>query len=179
MPTQEQLRKEQDPFDKAQNLEPVVEQALQTAPDKRAAEADHRAAAAERAEREKPAPQVLAEIPQQGGASDEAVQRLFNHFIEKQQPEPSEAEKDEKQDSPAPAVDARRGRKDPPRQKGRAEQYKTGIAADFVPSSKVVVGELDVPRKRRRGEPDALPGPAELEPADSLTPEAASHKKDS
>lgn len=179
MPTQEQLRKEQDPFDKAQNLEPAVEQALQTAPDKRAAEADHRAAAAERAEREKPAPQLLAEIPQQGGASDEAVQRLFNHFIEKQQPEPSEAEKDDKQDAPAPAADARRGRsRDPLRQKGRAEQYKTGIAADFVPSSKVVVGELDVPRRRRRGEP-GLPGPDELAPTGTLVPEAASHKKDS
>lgn len=154
MPTQEQLRKEQDPFQKLESAPPAVDQALQTAPEKRAADADHRAAEAERSEREKPAPGVLAEVPQQGGASDEVVSRLYNHFTDKKQPEKSA---DEKQRSPV-ASEARRGRKDRvPQQRSPGDEYQTGMAADFVPNTKVVVGELDIPptggKRRRRGAP--------------------------
>ena len=173
MPMHEQiLRKEQDPFHK-------VEEQPETAAEHAAAESQRRVEATERVTtaaeptaQEQLAPSVIAHLPGQTAASDEAVKHLFMHFAERERKGGQNREELQRgsstQTDPRTSARAREPRGQANREPG--EEFKDGFAADFMPDSQLVGADLDDrprggtgdaaidawdgqsgPRRRRRG----------------------------
>jgi hypothetical protein len=170
MPMHEQiLRKEQDPFHKEEGQnQTALEQAA--AVRQQRVEAEERlVTAGEPTAQEALAPSVMAHLPGQTGASDEAVKQLFNHFSERERKGGQSAE-EEAQQNTATQTDPRTSAKskDPNGSLDRkaGDEFTEGFAADFMPDSQFVGADLDdrpraegadvwdgtsSPRRRRRG----------------------------
>ena len=146
MPMHEQiLRKEQDPFHKVEEQNDS-EQTHAAAVSRQRVEAQERlTTAGEPTAQEQLAPSVVAHLPGQTGASDEAVKQLFNHFSERErkggQSEDEAQQASATQTDPRTSARAREPRGHKERRAG--DEFKDGIAADFVPDSQFVGADLD------------------------------------
>ncbi len=139
------LRKEQDPFHKPEGqLETEAEQAA-AAGHRRVDAEEQRAAQTERTSLELMAPSVVAHLPGQTAASDEAVKHLFTHFTERENKEGLPAEAAQRvtatQTDPRTTARAREPRGKWYREVG--EEFKEGFAADFMPDSQIAGPSID------------------------------------
>jgi hypothetical protein len=147
MPTQEQLlRKEQDLFSK---LESETESARTSAmaADELSRVPELREVREMRTKVEKLPPSALAELPQQSQASQEAVRHLFHHFSErlrKGELTPEEQEHHSAtQTDPRTTSESREPLGSLRRDNERADEFKDGMAADFVTDSQVSAAAMD------------------------------------
>ena len=146
MPMHEQiLRKEQDPFHKEEDQNETAQEHAVAARQQRVEAQERLTTAGEPTAQEQLAPSVTAHLPGQTGASDEAVKQLFNHFSERERK--GGQSEDEQHDTTATQTDARTtARARDPRgslQRKPGDEFKEGIAADFVPDSQLVGADLD------------------------------------
>lgn len=138
------LRKEQDPFHKPEaERETEAEQAA-AAGHRRVDAEEQRATESERTRLEQLAPSVVAHLPGQTGASDEAVKHLFTHFAERAN---QDRLTEEAQRISATQTDPRTtARAREPRGKWHKEvgdEFKEGFAADFMPDSQLAAPAID------------------------------------
>ena len=163
------LRKEQDPFHKPEDQKETAQEHAAAASQRLVEAAERSVTASEPTALEQMAPSVMAHLPGQTGASDEAVKHLFTHFSERK----GEEEDGEEQQTTATQTDPRTSaRAREPRghvDHEPGEEFKDGFAADFMPDSQFVGADLDDrprgggdgvidawdgtsgPRRRRRG----------------------------
>jgi hypothetical protein len=144
MPMLDQLlHKEVDPFQKSEEQTSKDEHGVLSVGQQRRAE-ETRLLQEERTAMAQIAPSVVADLPQQSPASQEAVQRLYSHFTEQKSTAKSEDQKDPDQTTPA---EPKHGQKFKPlkgkNQRRPGDQVKEGVGADFVRDSAIVAGEMD------------------------------------
>jgi hypothetical protein len=123
------------------------------------------------------APHIVAQLPQKTEASDEAVQRLFDHFAERTASIEGAVDQRQKLDDDTrertvAQPDARtQGKSTPARGVDVDDEVKDGSAADFLADSARAAGDRDVPavvedgfddstspRRRRRARTSARVG---------------------
>lgn len=172
MPTlEEELHREPHLFQKEQEPERVQEQAAESRQE--LLKLEQKGLDAKREHEAELRPEAAAELVHNTESSDEAVEKLFEHFVEEHH------EEDEEEKQTATQVDVRqRGRNESETAEREPDDaFDEGVEGDFQRDAKIVIGELDthpasgdvtdeIQRKRRRGirieDPLSLP---ETEPS--------------
>ena len=130
------LRKEQDPFHKPEAAKETEAEQAAAAGHRRVDAEEQRATESERTKLEQLAPSVLAHLPGQTGASDEAVKHLFTHFAERaNQDRLAEEAQRESATQTDPRTTARAREPRGKWHKEAGDEFKGGFAADFMPDS--------------------------------------------
>ncbi|MBL9003630.1 MAG: hypothetical protein JNJ46_05250 [Myxococcales bacterium] len=187
---QERHRKEEDPF--AQEAPQKEDALLHAHAMREREEEDARQAALALnvlAAAKEAAPHVQAELPQDGQLSQESAERLFQHYVEKNEEE--DGEEEETQTTAQP--DVRQRSREVWRRSSQdvTDMIQEGMDGDFVADSMIVAADLDTHpaggqddawrddgidnwtgRRRRRGDkgPPADPlAPSEAQPAEERT----------
>lgn len=141
MPTlEEELRREQDLFQKEPVPEPVQEVAAVEARQD-LLKIEQKGLEVKRDNEAELRPEAAAELSQHAESSDHAVEKLFEHFVEEQ----TEEDGEEEEAPTSTQVDVRQRSRDQAEHDVREldDVYSDGMDGDFQRDAKVVIGELD------------------------------------
>ncbi|MFO0621139.1 MAG: hypothetical protein U0745_07070 [Polyangia bacterium] len=177
MPThEEQLRREQELFEKKEELREQSRESESAQIPERAAQiiAESQRVEATRLhdtlKGDAFSESQLALLPKQSEPTKEAVEQLFHHLVERKDKPPADSIK--KQQKTSTPVDRKTGmRYAEPRHREPDDLFATGIEGDFVPNTKISAADFDVHpssddgidwggssprRRRRRGKPGPI-----------------------
>lgn len=177
MPThEEQLRREQELFEKKEELREQSRESESAQIPERAAQiiAESQRVEATRLhdtlKGDAFSESQLALLPKQSEPTKEAVEQLFRHLVERKDKPPADSIK--KQQKTSTPVDRKTGmRYAEPRHREPDDLFATGIEGDFVPNTKISAADFDVHpssdegidwggssprRRRRRGKPGPI-----------------------
>lgn len=169
------LRKELDLFHKPERDSEPLGEHLPAKVEERVDLAQQRRDDEHTTAQEAVAPHIVAQLPQKTEASDEAVQRLFDHFAERTATiegaaDPAHKLDDHDRERTVAQPDARsQGKATPARGVSVDDEVKDGVAADFMADSALSAADFDAPPatvedgfdggssgKRKRGRPGTV-----------------------